>query len=484
MASANRDADGGGGSTGVGEGRVGLSATELGGAVESQPEPVLRESPVWTRAVIEDIETKAEVGRYRYAGMSLHRSVPSFDGLTFIPCTLSRVPLEGYRERCETRTVLGTRAPNPVVLDIPVTIVGMSFGALSRNAKAALGRAATVLGTSTTTGDGGMHPMERENSKTLVYQVCPSHYGNNPEHMRMAEAVEIVIGQGAKPGTGGVLLGMKVSEEVARMRTLPLGVDQRSPVRHPDFIGADDLVIKIEELREATEGRVPIYVKIGACRVRDDVKLAVKAGADVIVLDGMEGASAASPDILFDHTGIPTMAAVVEARRALEEIGRYGEIQLVIQGGIRGGVDAAKAMALGADAVGIGTAAMIALGCNRDVYPDDYARLGTKAGYCHHCHTGGCPVGITTQSEELIQRLPVDEAADRVANFLRSMVMEIQMLARACGKSDVHDLEPEDLRSLDLETALITGVPLVGTDGLSWPPWGAGAEAASPNGHH
>ena len=439
---------------------------------------VLRESPIWTRAVIEDIQTKAEVGRYRYAGGSLHRAVPSFDGLTFIPCTLSRVPLEGYRERCETRTVLGTRAPKPLELDIPVTIVGMSFGALSRNAKAALGLGASRMGTSTTTGDGGMHPMERENSKKLVYQICPSHYGNNPEHMRLADAVEIVVGQGAKPGTGGVLLGMKVSDEVARMRTLPLGVDQRSPVRHPDFIGADDLVIKIEEVREATDGEIPIFVKIGACRVRDDVKLAAKAGADVIVIDGMEGASGASPDILFDHTGIPTIAAVIEARRALEEIGLLGEVQLVIQGGIRGGVDAAKALALGADAVGTGTAALIALNCNKELYPEDYARLGTKAGFCHHCHTGGCPVGITTQDEELMQRLPVEEAAERVTNFLRAVTMEVQMLARACGHSDVHALEPEDMRSLTLETAMITGVPLVGMDTLPW------MQALSSNGHH
>ncbi len=440
---------------------------------------VLRESPIWTRAVIEDIQVKSELGYYRYSGGALHRPVPNFDGLTFLPCTLSRVPLEGYRERCETRTVLGTRVPRPLELDIPVLIVGMSFGALSRNAKAALGLAATRMGTATTTGDGGMHPLERESSKKLVYQICPSHYGNNPEHMRMAEAVEIVIGQGAKPGTGGVLLGMKVSDEVAAMRTLPVGVDQRSPVRHPDFIGADDLVIKIEEVREATEGQVPVFVKIGASRVRDDVKLASKAGADVIVIDGMEGASGASPEILFDHTGIPTMAAVVEARRALEEIGRYGEVQLVIQGGIRGGVDAAKAIALGADCVGIGTAALIALGCNRDVYPEDYERLGTRAGYCHHCHTGGCPVGITTQDEELVKRLPVEEAAERVVNFLRTMTMEIQMLARACGKADVHDLEPEDLRALNVETALITGIPLVGMD----QPLVLGAPY-SPDGHH
>jgi glutamate synthase domain-containing protein 2 len=452
------------------------SVLKSGAQAASEPSvaPVLTESPLWNRGTIEDIQAKANLGRYRMAGFSLHRQVPSLDGLTFLPCTLSRVPLEGYRERCDTTTVLGTRAANPLELDIPVTIAGMSFGALSRNAKAALGLGASRMGTSTTTGDGGMHPMEREHSNRLVYQVCPSHYGNNPEHMRMAEAVEIVVGQGAKPGTGGVLLGMKVSDEVANMRTLPVGVDQRSPVRHPDFMGADDLVLKIEEIREATEWKVPVYVKIGAARVRDDVKLAAKAGADVLVVDGMEGASAASPVILFDHTGIPTIAAIVEARRALEDMGLYGEVQIVAQGGIRNGVDAAKAMALGADAVAIGTAAMIALNCNKDVYPEDYERLGTKAGFCHHCHTGGCPVGVTTQDEELIKRLPVEEAAERVQNFLQSMVMEIQMIARACGKANVHDLEPEDMASLDLETALITGIPLVGMDAL---PWGNGSGA-------
>ena len=210
-----------------------------------------RASHVWSLEAIEDIQRKAQLGRYVMGAFSTTRRLPSFDDLTFIPCTLSRVPLEGYRERCETTTVLGTRCARPLELDTPVMISGMSFGALSANAKEALGRAASTVGTSTTTGDGGMHPRERAASTKLVYQVTPSHYGNNPHHMQQADAVEVVIGQGAKPGTGGVLLGFKVSEEVARMRDLPLGVDQRSPVRHPDFVGADDLRLKIEELREA-----------------------------------------------------------------------------------------------------------------------------------------------------------------------------------------------------------------------------------------
>jgi glutamate synthase domain-containing protein 2 len=426
--------------------------------IEHPPRP----SHVWSPQTLADIRQKAELGRYVMGAFSTTRRVPNFDDLTFIPCTLSRVPLEGYRERCQTSTVLGTRAANPVVLETPIAISGMSFGALSANAKEALGRAASQVGISTTTGDGGMHPRERAASKTLVYQVTPSHYGNNPHHMAAADAVEIVVGQGAKPGTGGVLLGFKVSDEVAGMRDLPPGVDQRSPVRHPDFLGADDLRLKIEELRETTRHRVPIWVKLGACRVFDDVRLAVKAGADVVVIDGLEGASAASPLLLFDHTGVPTLAAVVEAREALIDIGAYGDVQIVIAGGIRNGVDAAKALALGADAVYIATAAMVALNCNAPLYEEDYAKLGVTPGTCRECHTGLCPVGVTTQDPELMARLDVDSATERVVNFLNAMTMEIQMLARACGKSDVHNLEPEDLRSLTLECEAITGVPLVG----------------------
>lgn len=427
--------------------------------------PVLRESPLWPRVVIEDIQTKAQLGRYRMQGFSMHRVVPNLDDLTFVPCTLSRVPLEGYREKCETRTVLGTRfAANPVVLDRPITIAGMSYGALSGRAKTALGTAAKRAGISTTTGDGGMCREEREAVDTMVYQVLPSRYGFNPDHMKMAQAIEIVVGQGAKPGTGGVLLGSKVSEEIAEQRTLPVGVDQRSPVRHPDFIGPDDLQLKIEEIREATDWQVPIYVKMGASRVSDDVKLAVKAGADVLVIDGMEGATGASPDALLDHTGVPTLSALCEAVRSLEEMKALGEVQVIISGGIKNGVDAAKALALGADAVSIGTAALIALNCNAPLYLEDYEKLGVKPGFCHHCHTGRCPVGITTQDPELMKRLEIDPAADRVFNFLQSMTMEIQMLARACGKNDVHDLEAEDMRALTLESSLITGIPLAGTD--------------------
>jgi glutamate synthase domain-containing protein 2 len=435
-------------------------------AAPPQPPPP-QPSGTYTPAVIEDIQAKAELGRYRIRGFGTlrPRTWATFDDLTFVPAGLTRIPLEGYREQCSTRTVLGARhGAKPVELDVPVMITGMSFGALSYNAKVALARGASAAGSSTTTGDGGMLPAERENSRVLIYEVLPSRYGINVHHLRQADAIELTIGQGAKPGTGGLLLGSKVSPEVARMRDLPPGVDQRSPCRHPDFLGPDDMIIKIEELREATDWKVPVFVKLGASRVYDDVKLAAKCGADVVVVDGMEGGTGASPDLLQEHTGIPTLAAVCEARAALEELGLYGEVNLIIAGGVRHGSDAAKALALGADAVYVGTAALIALNCNKPLYVEDYHALGAAPYACHHCHTGRCPVGITTQDPELMARLEIDPAAERVANWLHATAAEVQILARACGKRDVHDLEPEDLRALTLEASLVTGLPLAGTN--------------------
>src|SRR5437899_7222181 len=247
-------------------------------------------SGTFTPAIMEDIQVKAELGRYRIRGFGTlrPRTWATFDDLTFIPCGLTRIPLEGYRESCSTKTVLGTRfAEKPIELDIPIMVTGMSYGALSYNAKVALARGARQAGTSTTTGDGGMLPAERDNSRILIYEVLPSRYGINIHHLRQADALELTIGQGAKPGTGGLLLGSKVSAEIAHMRDLPPGVDQRSPARHPDFLGPGDMVLKIEELREATDWQVPIFVKLGASRVYDDVKLAAKAGGAVGVLEDM-----------------------------------------------------------------------------------------------------------------------------------------------------------------------------------------------------
>ena len=308
---------------------------------------------------------------------------------------------------------------------------------------------------------------ERQSSETLVYQVLPSRYGMNPDDLRRADAIEIVVGQGAKPGGGGVLLGQKITERVAGMRDLPEGIDQRSACRHPDWTGPDDLAIKIQELREITGWEKPVYVKIGASRPTYDVALAVKAGADVIVLDGMQGGTAATQDVFIEHVGIPTLPALRQAVEALQSLDVHREVQLVVSGGIRSGADVAKALAMGADAVSIGSAAMVALGCNKAVHVEDYRAIGTEPGYCHHCHTGRCPVGVTTQDPVLEARLRPEQGARWLRNYLTAMVLELQTIARANGKSHVLNLEPEDMAALTVEAAAMAGIPLAGT---SWIP--------------
>ena len=439
------------------------------------------ESAGFDRSVQDYIQRASATGLYEIRGLGAKRKLPHFDDLVFLAASLSRYPLEGYRERCVTKTVLGTRfAKKPIELDIPITIAGMSFGSLSANVKEALGRAATAMGTSTTTGDGGMTSEERDSSKTLVYQCLPSRYGFDPDDVRRADAIEVVIGQGAKPGGGGMLLGQKVGPRVAKMRTLPEGVDQRSACRHPDWTGPDDLAIKIQELREITDWEKPIYVKVGATRVFNDVKLAVHSGADVVVVDGMQGGTAATQTCFIEHVGIPTLAAVRQAVDALEDLNMKGKVQLIVSGGIRTGADVAKAIAMGADAVSLGQGILMSMGCNREMYfqngqpvsaEADYAALGTAPGFCHHCHTGKCPVGVTTQDGILEQRLQPDWGAKHVRNYLKTLTMELTTLARACGKQDVHHLEPEDLVALTVEAAAMARLPLAGTN------WIPGLEA-------
>ena len=384
----------------------------------------LRESATFDRATIAAIQRAAETGIYDIRGWGAKRPLPHFDDLLFLGASMSRYPLEGYRERCATDVVLGDRfAKHPLHLDIPVTIAGMSFGALSGPAKEALGRGASEVGTSTTTGDGGMTPEERGQSKYLVYQYLPSRSGMNP----------------------------------------------------------DDLTIKINELREITDWEKPIYVKVGATRTYYDVKLAVHAGADVVVVDGMQGGTAATQDVFIEHVGIPTLAAIPQAVQALQELGvhRTGAsgatgrkgVQLIVSGGIRNGADVAKALALGADAVAIGTAALIALGDNHPRYAAEYEKLGSAAGFYDDYQDGRDPAGISTQDPELSARFDPIAGGRRLANFLRVLTMEAQTIARACGKSHVCHLEPDDLVAVSIEAAAMAKVPLAGTDWIPGQKW-------------
>jgi glutamate synthase domain-containing protein 2 len=433
--------------------------------IDKIPQTLPRQSATFDLHTLAEIRRAAATGIYDIRGGGTKRHLPHFDDLLFLGASVSRYPLEGYREKCATDVWLGTRfASKPIHLDIPVTIAGMSFGALSGQAKEALGRGATIAGTSTTTGDGGMTPEERGQSKTLVYQYLPSRYGMNPDDLRKADAIEIVIGQGAKPGGGGMLLGQKISDRVAQMRNLPMGIDQRSACRHPDWTGPDDLEIKIEELREITDWEKPIYVKVGATRPYYDIALAVKSGADVVVLDGMQGGTAATQEVFIEHVGIPILAAIRPAVQALQDLGMHRKVQLIVSGGIRNGADVAKALALGADAVSIGTAALVALGDNDPIHEDEYRMLGTTAGAYDDWQEGRDPAGITTQDPVLAARLDPVAAGRRLANYLAVLTLEAQTIARACGKSHLHNLEPEDLVALTLEAAAMAQVPLAGTD--------------------
>ncbi|MDP6745144.1 MAG: FMN-binding glutamate synthase family protein [SAR324 cluster bacterium] len=424
-----------------------------------------RKSATFDDYTLSEIRRAAVSGIYDIRGGGSKRVLPGLDDLLFLGASMSRYPLEGYRETCGTDVVLGTRfAKNPIQLKIPITIAGMSFGSLSAQAKEALGRGATIAGTSTTTGDGGMTPEERGQSEILIYQYLPSRYGMNPDDLRKADAIEVVVGQGAKPGGGGMLLGQKISDRVAEMRNLPKGIDQRSACRHPDWTGPDDLEIKINELREITDWEKPIYIKIGGARPYYDTALSVKAGADVIVIDGMQGGTAATQEVFIEHVGQPTLACIRPAVKALQDMGMHRKVQLIVSGGIRNGADVAKALALGADAVSIGTAAMVALGDNDPELEKEYQKLGTTAGAYDDWHEGQDPAGISTQDPELSKRLDPVMAGRRLANYLKVMALEAQTVTRACGKSHVLNLEPEDLVALTVESAAMAQVPLAGTD--------------------
>ncbi|MDA4113005.1 MAG: FMN-binding glutamate synthase family protein [Thaumarchaeota archaeon] len=414
--------------------------------------------------IFEDVQVKAELGRYRIRGFSTFQRLVHFDDVVFLPPAFGGAT---KLDQVSTKTILGTRfARDPMKLETPVYITGMSYGALSKSAKTALAKGAAKAGTASCTGDGGMLPEERGFASIMIYQLNASRYGVSPRDLVQGDAIEVVVGQGAKPATGGLLMGQKVSEIIAEKRDLPAGIDQRSPTRHPEWMGPDDLGIFVEMLREVTDWRVPIQLKIPACRVKDDVKLAAKAGADGVVIDGMQAGTGASSEVLLDHSGIPTLPAIVLAREALEELGLRGKVYLVASGGIRNGVDAAKAIALGADAVAIGQAAIIALNCNRELpgITDFEKEVGVKAGYCTKCHTGKCPVGITTQNPELERRLVVDEASERVANFLNSMTQEMRTITRAFGRRSVQELVPGDLAALNLETSVMARLPIVGAE--------------------
>ncbi|OGI12267.1 hypothetical protein A3K64_02995 [Candidatus Micrarchaeota archaeon RBG_16_36_9] len=390
---------------------------------------------------LNEIKQKALTGKPPVSGgRSSRLGKLSFDDLVFIPKQLGGRPVDYFREPIISETIIGKTSKYPLKLSMPIMIGAMSFGAMSKEAKIALAKGANIAGTSTNTGEGGVLPEERQNAKILIIQYSTGRFGLTDEILKSADAIEVKIGQGAKPGQGGLLPADKVTPEVAKIRNVPMGKDVHSPPAHPDIFSIDDLKKKVKWLRELTGGK-PIIIKLGAGDVENDVKLALKAEPDVIAVDGMEGGTGAAPKIMLDDFGIPTLSAVVKARRAMGK----SKQELIVSGGLNKGADVAKALALGADAVYMAFPMLVAMGCI----------------YCKMCYKGKCPMGITTQDPELRAKLVVEDAAKNVANFLIACNEEVKMAAGACGKKNIHELSREDLRSLSILTREITEIPLV-----------------------
>ncbi len=402
------------------------------------------ETDYWNAKVQEDLYIKSQIGRYRIRGYGGARELPHLSDLAFKkdlsqsdhgPDPVSKVNM--YTE------IGGINGATPLKLSMPVMIAPMSYGALSRSTKQAIGMASSLSGIAENTGEGGMSDAQRDAAAQLIFQCLGGRLGWNIYDMKRANGLEIYISQGAKPGFGGQLMAKKVTKELAEIRGIPPGIDLRSPSRHPDILGADDLVIKVEEFREATSYKLPISVKLGAGRVRDDIKIAVKDGFDFIELDGMQGSTGAGGAEVMEYVGIPTVAAIMEALDALEEIGVRDKIQIVLMGGIRDGIDAAKALCLGSDAVGFGTSTIIAGGCIA----------------CMQCHVGQCVTGIATQDPEHEKRYQPAIEAQNIHRFLESVRWQIATITHALGYTDVKQLNRDDLVALTPEAAAITRLP-------------------------
>lgn len=398
----------------------------------------------WNAKVQEDIRVKAAIGRYRVRGYGAAKPVPHFSDIA-IKVDGRRIGANGDPlATVSLSTTLGERnGAKPLQLSMPVLIAPMSYGALSKSTKIALARASRLSGIVENTGEGGMLPEQRAEAKQLIYQCLSGRLGWNIHDMLKADALEIYISQGAKPGLGGQLMAKKVTRELAAIRGIPEGIDLRSPSRHPDIMGADDLVIKVEEFREATGYAKPVSIKMGAGRVRDDIKIAYKDGFDFVQLDGMQGSTGAASAEVLENMGIPTLAALQEALDGLADIGHKGDMPIVLMGGIKDGIDAVKALALGASAVAMGTAALIAGGCIS----------------CMQCHVGNCVVGIATQDPEHEARYALDRQAEAIHRYLEAVRWQIAAIAQALGHTDFRQLSREDLVALTPEAAAITGLP-------------------------
>lgn len=426
---------------------------------EVQPES--EKAPAWEKAENLDLsypkETRKTDSSYRYMkeihemavtgksaieAMGTQRKMPNWDDVLVLGAQLNPMPLDEHAE-VSLKTVIGKHAKKPMILDMPVYISHMSFGALSRETKIALAKGSAAAGTAMCSGEGGILPEEKEAAHKYIFEYVPNLYSVTEENLKTSDAIEIKIGQGTKPGMGGHLPGEKVTPEIAKIRNKPLGKDVISPSKFPGINSAEDLKRLVNDLRMLSDGR-PIGIKIAAGRIEKDLEFCVYAEPDFITIDGRGGATGASPAIIRDSTSVPTIYALYRARKYFDSIG--SDIDLVITGGLRVSSDFVKAIAMGADAVAVASAAMVAAACQQ-------YRI---------CGTGMCPVGVATQDEKLRERLHIDTAAKRVENYLKCSAEELRTFARITGNADIHSLSTDDLCTISREISEHTNIPHAG----------------------
>lgn len=388
---------------------------------------------------MKEIHEMAVTGTSAIEAMGTQMAMPNWDDILVLGAQLNPMPLDEHAE-VSLQTVIGKHAKKPMVLDMPVYISHMSFGALSRETKIAMAKGSAAVGTAMCSGEGGILPEEKEAAYKYIFEYVPNQYSVTDENLKSSDAIEIKIGQGTKPGMGGHLPGGKVTPEIAKIRNKPLGMDVISPSKFPGINSADDLKNLVTDLRTRSDGR-PIGIKIAAGRIEKDLEFCVYAEPDFITIDGRGGATGASPAIIRDSTSVPTIYALYRARKYLDSI--QSDIDLVITGGLRVSSDFAKAIAMGADAVAIASAAMVAAACQQ-------YRI---------CGTGMCPVGIATQDETLRERLHIEAAAKRIENYLSCSAQELRTFARITGNSDIHNLSVDDLCTINREISEHTNIP-------------------------
>ncbi len=390
---------------------------------------------------MDEIHEIAITGKSPDAAMGTTMPMLGWDDILILGAQLSTLPLDDGAD-VNTKTVIGKNAAKPMVLETPVYVSHMSFGALSKEAKTALAKGSAIAKTAICSGEGGILSAERDAAYRYIFEYVPNRYSVTDENLRDTDAIEIKIGQGTKPGMGGHLPGNKVTEEIAEARNKPAGQDIKSPSHFDDILNKYDLKNKVTELRMRSGGR-PIGIKIAAGHIEEDLEICVYAEPDFITIDGRGGATGSSPRFLRDSSSVPTIYALYRARKYLDSV--HSDISLVITGGLRISSDFAKALAMGADAVAVASAPLMALGCQQYKI----------------CGTGRCPVGIATQDESLRARLDIDVSAKRVANYLISSTEDLKTFARVTGHGDIHDLSVYDLCTTSREISEFTNIPHV-----------------------